>query len=81
VIGSWQFKGAAWSGGRVQAFSGSDGRLLRTITGRIPGETLGFDAVGIGDVNADGAIDYLVTSAWSMVGGPRTGRVFILSGK
>ena len=81
VIGSWQFKGAAWSGGRVQLFSGSDGRLLRTITGRIPGETLGFDAVGIGDVNADGAIDYLVTSAWSMVGGPRTGRVFILSGK
>jgi hypothetical protein len=81
VIGSWQYSGAAWSGGRVQVFSGRSGRLLRTITGRVPGETLSFDAVGIGDVNGDGATDYLITSAWSMVNGMRSGRVFIVSGK
>jgi hypothetical protein len=81
VVGSWQWKTPAWSGGRVQVFSGRDGRLLRTITGRIPGETLGFDAVGVGDVNGDGAVDYLITSAYSLVNGPRSGRVYVISGK
>jgi hypothetical protein len=80
VLGSWQYGGAAWSGGRVQVFSGKDGRVLQTITGRVPGETLGFDAVGVGDVDGDGATDFLVTSAWSMVNGLRSGRVFIVAG-
>ncbi len=80
VVGSWQYGAAAWSGGRVQVFSGKDGRTLQTITGRVPGETLGFDAVGVGDVNGDGRTDYLVTSAWSMVNGMRSGRVFIVAG-
>jgi hypothetical protein len=81
IVGSWQYGGAAWSGGRVVVHSGKDGRPLRTITGRVPGETLGFDAVGVGDMNADGVRDYLVTSAWSMVNGLRSGRVFVVSGR
>ena len=80
VLGSWQYGGAAWSGGRIQVFSGKDGRVLQTITGRVPGETLGFDAVGVGDVDGDGATDFLVTSAWSMVNGFRSGRVFVVAG-
>jgi hypothetical protein len=81
VIGSWQFSGVAWSGGKVSVLSGRDGRELQTFTGRVPGETLGFDAVGIGDVNGDGVTDYLITSAWSMVNGVRSGRVFIVAGR
>ncbi|MFI5234552.1 MAG: FG-GAP-like repeat-containing protein [Gemmatimonadales bacterium] len=81
IVGSWQYGGAAWSGGRVQLISGRDGHVLRTITGRITGETFGFDAVGIGDVDGDGVTDYLVTSAWSMVNGLRSGRVYVISGK
>jgi hypothetical protein len=81
VIGSWQYGGAAWSGGRVRVFSGRDGRVLQTMTGRVPGETLGFDAVGVGDVDGDGLTDYLVTSAWSLVNGVRSGRVFIVAGQ
>ena len=80
VVGSWQFGGSAWSGGRVQVFSGKDGRVLQTITGRVPGETLGFDAVGVGDVDGDGITDFLVTSAYSMVNGFRSGRAFIVAG-
>lgn len=79
AIGAWQYAGAAMSGGRIYLHSGSDGRLLGTITGRIPGDTLGFDSVGIGDVDADGTIDLLLTSAASSINGPRSGRIFIVS--
>ena len=80
VVGSWQYGGTAWSGGRVTVRSGLDGHVLEAITGKVPGETLGFDAVGIGDVDGDGRTDYLVTSAWSMVNGLRSGRTYIIAG-
>lgn len=80
VIGSWQYGGAAWSGGRVRVMSGADGRVLQSFTGRVPGETLGFDAVGVGDIDGDGMTDYLLTSAWSMVNGVRSGRTYIVAG-
>lgn len=81
VIGAWQQANAAASGGKVYVFSGKDGALLREYTGKVMGETFGFDATGMGDVNGDGVIDYLLTSAWSAVNGPRSGRVYIVSGK
>jgi hypothetical protein len=81
LLGAWQFAGAAGSGGKIYLYSGKDGRLLRTITGRIPGETLGFDAAGIGDVDGDGVVDLLVTSSWSNVKGFHTGRMFVISGR
>ncbi len=80
VIGSWQYHGGAWSGGRVAVYSGADGRVLQSFTGRVPGDTLGFDAVGVGDVDGDGHTDYLITSAWSMVNGIRSGRAYIVAG-
>lgn len=81
LIGAWQHASAAQSGGRVYLYSGKDGSLLRTITCRTPGDTFGFDATGIGDVNSDGVPDFLLTSAWSNVKGYRSGRVFVISGK
>ena len=81
AVGSWQFGGEAWSGGKITIFSGRDGHVIRTITGRVPGETLGFDSVGIGDVDGDGAVDFLVTSAYSLVNGPRSGRVYVVAGE
>jgi hypothetical protein len=45
------------------------------------GETLGFDSTGMGDVDGDGAGDLLVTSAWSFVNGPRSGRVYVVAGR
>ncbi|MEP6780218.1 MAG: FG-GAP-like repeat-containing protein [Gemmatimonadaceae bacterium] len=80
IVAGWQYRGAAWSGGRAQVFSGKDGSVLQTFTGRIPGETLGFDAVGVGDIDGDGKTDYLLTSAWSMVNGVRSGRMYIVAG-
>ena len=79
VVGAWQYAGAAASGGRAYLYSGRDGSLLKTYTCRIPGDTFGFDAVGLGDVDGDGTLDLLVTSAWSGVHGYRSGRMFVIS--
>ena len=79
IVGAWQYAEAAVSGGRAYLYSGKDGRLLKTYTCRIPGDTFGFDAVGMGDVDGDGTIDLLVTSAWSGIHGFHSGRMFIIS--
>ena len=79
AVGAWQYAGAAVSGGRIILHSGKDGRLLRTITCRTPGDTLGFDSVGIGDTDGDGTVELLLTSAYSGVNGYRSGRVFVVS--
>jgi hypothetical protein len=80
IVGAWQQGSAAPGGGKVYLYSGRTGELLWQVTGKVMGETFGFDATGIGDVDGDGAIDFLLTSAWSSVNGPRTGRVYILAG-
>ena len=49
------------------------------VTCRTPGDTFGFDSVGMGDVDGDGTVDLLVTSAWSAVRGFHSGRVFVIS--
>ncbi len=79
IVGSWQYGAVTGSGGRAYLYSGKDGSLLKTYTGKIPGETLGFDAVGIGDIDGDGTIDLLITSAWSGIKGFHSGRVFVIS--
>jgi hypothetical protein len=79
AVGAWQYAGAATSGGRIYVHSGRDGSLLATITGKTPFDTLGFDSVGIGDVDADGIDDLLLTSAYSAINGYHSGRVFIVS--
>ncbi|MBI3450677.1 MAG: FG-GAP repeat protein [Acidobacteria bacterium] len=79
IVGAWQYAEVAASAGRARLYSGKDGSVLATYTGRTPGDTFGFDAVGVGDVDGDGTIDLLVTSAWSGVHGYHSGRMFIVS--
>lgn len=79
IVGAWQYAGAATSGGRAYLYSGKDRKLLKTYTCRVVGDTFGFDAVGLGDVDGDGTIDLLVTSAWSGIHGFHSGRMFVIS--
>ncbi|HKS76371.1 MAG TPA: FG-GAP-like repeat-containing protein [Terriglobales bacterium] len=79
IVGAWQYAGAAISGGRAYLYSGRDGHLIRTYTCRTPGDTFGFDAVTMGDINGDGMSDFLITSGWSGVHGYHSGRVFLIS--
>ncbi len=79
IVGAWQFSGAAIGAGKAYLHSGRDGKLLASYTCRTPGDTFGFDAVTMGDVDRDGTDDFLITSGWSGVHGFHSGRVFILS--
>jgi hypothetical protein len=79
AVGAWQYAGSAPSGGRIYLYSGRTQKLLGTITDRVPGDTLGFDSVGLGDVDGDGTRDLLVTAGWSAIHGYHSGRVFIVS--
>ena len=80
IVGAWQNAEGAPSAGKCYLHSGKDGSLLTAYTCMQTQDTFGFDAVGIGDVDGDGGIDFLLTSAWSPVLGPRTGRVFVIAG-
>ena len=79
IVGAWQYSQVAESAGRAYLYSGRDGRLLKTFTCHTPGDTFGFDAVGLGDVDGDGTVDLLITSGWSGVTGHHSGRVFVIS--
>jgi hypothetical protein len=63
VVGSYTSSAAARFGGRVVVYSGRTGTVLFDYAGAIPGDTVGFDAVGLGDVNRDRRADLLVSAA------------------
>lgn len=73
IIGSYTSSAGASGAGKIEIYSGADGVVLRTFTHTLPGSQLGFDAVGIGDVNADCALDFLCSAAAG-------NRVYILAG-
>lgn len=73
AIGSYMSSDGASFGGGIDVFSGADGSTLRTYTSSTDLQTLGFDVVGIGDVNGDGVPDLLASGAF-------IDDVFILAG-
>ena len=79
IIGSWQYSREAQSAGRAYLYDGRSGRLLRTYTSRVPGDTFGFDAVGMGTRDGNGQSELLITAGWSAVHGYHSGRIFLIS--
>ena len=63
AVGSYTASDGAPNAGRVDVHSGRTGRVLRVITSTIANEQLGFDAVGLGDVNRDRRVDLLLSAA------------------
>ena len=63
AVGSYQSDEGAPDAGKIEIYSGATGATLRTITSTTAGENLGFDAVGVGDVNRDRRPDLLASAA------------------
>ena len=80
VIGAWQHSAVAPSAGKCYLHSAADGALLAEWSCGQALDTLGFDAIGVGDVDGDGAVDFVLSSAWSVVERGRQGRVFLVAG-
>ncbi|MFT5422341.1 MAG: hypothetical protein ACI89L_000098 [Phycisphaerales bacterium] len=57
AVGAYLDSTGTRQGGQVRVISGADGSLIRTISGTVSNAQLGFDAVGLGDINGDGIID------------------------
>ena len=80
IVGAYTNSVAAPEAGRTYVISGRTGADLRTMTSSVPYEGSGYDAVGLGDVNGDGALDFLVTAATNAALGASTGRAYVIAG-
>ena len=78
IVGAWTNNDAAQGAGKAYLISSKQRKPLRTFTCRVHGAAFGFDAIGMGDTDGDGAADFLLTAAYDR---ERTGRVFLISGK
>lgn len=65
--------------GKAYVYSGATGALLRTMTSTIGSETLGYDAVQLGDLDGDGFPDYLLSGDIEQ-GSTGRGRVYLIRG-
>jgi len=63
VSAAYTSSAGASQGGKTYLLSGKTGKTIRTMTGTTAGKQLGIDALPIGDVNADGKTDFLITGA------------------
>jgi hypothetical protein len=63
VVGLYASSAAAPLGGRVVVYSGRTGAKLFDYASPNANETLGYDAVGLGDVTGDGRVELLLSGA------------------
>ncbi|MFP2926684.1 FG-GAP-like repeat-containing protein [Pyxidicoccus sp. 3LG] len=80
IIGSYTSSAGAPGGGRVSVYSGRDGTVLRTLTGTVAGDLLGYDAWPMGDANGDGRPDFLITSAGRSSSGTGASSAYVIAG-
>ena len=62
AVGSYTDSEGAPLAGRIDIYSGRTGRVLRTYISTVAFDTLGFDAVGLGDVTGDGRPELLASA-------------------
>ena len=81
LVGAWNDPGRSFfaATGWAFAYSGRDGAVLYESPGENPLDEYGFAIDGAGDVNEDGAPDFLI-GAPGHPAGAHTGRVYLVSG-
>ncbi|MCH8822269.1 MAG: VCBS repeat-containing protein [Planctomycetes bacterium] len=78
--GAWGSDHAVTEGGRAFIFSGADGSIVRSMTYTVPSGRLGIEVRLVGDLNNDGAMDFLLGATGGGFNGPPTGRFFVVAG-
>ena len=81
IVGAWWFKAHRGAQGRVVVFSGHTGEVLQSIDGPEEGALFGLSVAGAGDVDDDGAGDFLIGSPLSAASGRPAGSVRLYSGR
>lgn len=81
VIASWTSNSGVEEGGKVGVYSGADGSLLHLATGAVPLDSLGVDALPLGDLNGDGKQEYMLTATGLDFAGTDVGHVYIVTFK
>ncbi|MEZ5967143.1 MAG: integrin alpha [Planctomycetota bacterium] len=66
--------------GIARVYSGRDGSVLRDLRGVAEGDHFGAWVGEVGDVNADGFPDFIVTAPWADVGFLKSGSATVYSG-
>lgn len=80
IIAAYTSSDGATAGGKAYLYSGRDGTVMRTITDRITNDNFGVDALVLGDVNQDGATDYLITAVGNSFNDQDTGWAYVIAG-
>jgi hypothetical protein len=68
------------SAGRAYLLAGQNGSVQHIFTGKDDGEQFGAAVCAVGDVNGDGARDFVIAAPRSDRGGSNSGRVALYSG-
>ncbi len=80
IMCGWINDEGAVNAGKADIISGADGTVIRSFTSTTAGESFGFDAHGVGDVDGDGRLDFFVTAAYNGINGFHAGKCYLISG-
>ncbi|MEM7129653.1 MAG: integrin alpha [Chloroflexota bacterium] len=79
ILAGWQSSAGAENGGKIFVHSGADQSLIHEVTGGIEADALGVDAFGVGDVNGDGEMDYMLTAVGNDFNEEDVGRSYVVT--
>ena len=79
IVAAYLSSAAVEEGGKVYLYSGADGSILHQVTGSVPFDQLGVDALSLGDLDADGSREYLLTAPGLSFGGIDVGHNYVVS--
>lgn len=79
IVAAYLSSAGVEQGGKVTVYSGADGSILHQVTGSVPYDLLGVDALSLGDLDGDGGQEYLLTAAGLSFGGVDVGHNYVIS--